>query len=81
MKYIKDRSMNKRKDCSPSLISKLAGDPALRCTYLARQADNINIGSDIIELLCILLLPDKSMASGGTHPAGFVFQKSNKGNR
>ena len=30
---------------------------------------------------CILLLPDKSMASGGTRPAGFVFQKSNKDNR
>ena len=52
--------MNKRKDCSPSLISKLAGDPALRCTYLARQTDNINIGSDIIELL-----PYKLHCKGG----------------
>jgi len=70
--------MNKRKDCSPSLISKLAGDPALRCTYLARQDDNINIGSDIIELLCILLLPDKSMASGGT-PYRFCLSKKQQG--
>ena len=30
---------------------------------------------------CILLLPDKSMASGGTRPAGFVFQKKHKDNR
>jgi len=31
---------------------------------------------------CILLLPDKSMASGGTRPAGFVFKNIKKeGNR
>ena len=30
---------------------------------------------------CILLLPGKSMASGGTRPAGFVFKKKHKGKR
>jgi len=28
---------------------------------------------------CILLLPDKSMASGGTHPAGSAFKKIERG--
>ena len=54
----------------------------LRCYWISQKSgkgDALRKEKGVFAYFCRRM--DKSKASGGTHPAGFVFQKNIRGNR